>query len=322
MFMDKLLVICGPTATGKTSLGIDLAKKFDGEIVSADSRQVYVGLDIGTGKDLPKGSKSHRSKLRFKNSYIVYYEINGVRIWGYDLVGPKDKFSVGEYSRVAKVIITDIWKREKLPIVVGGTGLYIKSITDGIPTSQIPPNYKLRKRLDKKGRDELFELLRVNDPIKAASLNASDKKNPRRLIRAIEISEVNNRSRPTNDVLSIGSMCFIGLKSPRELLNERISMRVDVRLKKGVEDEIKRLFDMGVDWEDQSMTSLGYAQWRPYFVGEIERCDAVDSWKLAEKRFSKRQMTWFKRDRRVNWFDVSSKDWHKQVESLMDKWYN
>ncbi|MBU0569753.1 hypothetical protein KKB40_03150, partial [Patescibacteria group bacterium] len=187
--MKNALVICGPTATGKTSLALRLAKKLDGELVSVDSRQVYKKLDIGTGKDLPSGSK-----LKAKNSRLPeYYEVNGVKIWCYDLVEPTEEFSVGQYITIANVIIKDIETRKKLPILVGGTGLYIQGMTDGISTALIPKNARLRKLLEKKSAEELFEMLFKIAPAKATSLNSSDKKNPRRLIRAIEVAKF-----PTN----------------------------------------------------------------------------------------------------------------------------
>ena len=140
--MHQLLLICGPTATGKTHLALDLAKKFNGELISADSRQVYKGLDIGTGKDLPVNSK-----FQMENDKLGFYSINGVKVWGYDLVEPKREFSVAQYIKIANDIIKNIWERGKLPILIGGTGFYIQGIVDGIPRAQIPINNKLRNLL-------------------------------------------------------------------------------------------------------------------------------------------------------------------------------
>src|SRR3990172_2929291 len=195
--MKKLLVICGPTATGKTSLALQLANLLAsgpkgsgpvGELVSADSRQVYRGMDIGTGKDLPKKARFKITDLRFKDNTIGYYEIEGVRIWGYDLVEPTEEFSVSKYIETAGYVIDDIWRRGKLPILVGGTGLYIKGVVDGISTANIPKSLSLRMQYKEKSVDELGEILGSIDPFKLASMNASDRKNPRRLVRAIEVS--------------------------------------------------------------------------------------------------------------------------------------
>ena len=150
----KLLVICGPTATGKTQLGFRLAKQFNGEIVSADSRQVYKYMDIGTGKEWD----------------------DEIKIWGYDLVDPKESYSVSDYFREMKIVIEDVWSRNKLPIIVGGTGLYIKSLVDGIPTVDIPKNENLRKSLEKISIEEMFDKLAVLDSSKVASLNSYDSK--------------------------------------------------------------------------------------------------------------------------------------------------
>ena len=182
--MRKLLVICGPTACGKTSLALGLAKKFGGEVVSADSRQVYKGMDIGTGKDLPKNSKFEIRNSKLGGSYIVA----GVPIWGYDIADSKKGFNVAQYTKITRTIIENIFVRGKLPILVGGTGLYIKGAVDGIATAEVRPNVKLRKSLFEKSPEELFEILAQVDAIKAGSLNSSDRRNPRRLIRAIEVA--------------------------------------------------------------------------------------------------------------------------------------
>jgi tRNA dimethylallyltransferase len=277
-------------------------------------------MNIGTGKDLPV-----KSKLKIQNSKLPgFYEVNGVRIWGYDLADPKRKFSVAHYIKIAERIINDIWRRNKLPILVGGTGLYIKGIVDGIPTAQVPRNEILRKSLEKKSREELFEILKYYDSDKAKSLNSSDRKNPRRLVRAIEIArqksdfryQMSDVSQNSKDVL------FIGLTMPREDLYGRIGERVDMRLKQGFENEVNRLITSGVSWKDQSLQTLGYKQWREYIVGRITREEAMNFWKQEEKKYAKRQITWFKKERRINWFDVLEVNWRKNVEKLIRGWYS
>lgn len=186
--MEKLLVICGPTATGKTSVAIHLAKKFNGELVSADSRQVYRKMDIGTGKDLPQNSSFQFPVSSLKKQDVGFYVIDGIRLWGYDLIDPQNDFNISKYLNIAKDIIEEIWKRDKLPILVGGTGFYIKGIIDGIGTSQIPKDESLRKSLEKKDVEELFEILAQTDSVRSSKLNKSDRNNPRRIIRAIEIA--------------------------------------------------------------------------------------------------------------------------------------
>ena len=302
---NRLLVICGQTGTGKTSLAIYLAKKFNGELISADSRQVYKGLNIGTGKDINEIKKSK------------------VNIWGYDLIDPKKNFSVGNYIRFAQKTINDIQKREKLPIIVGGTGLFIKGVTDGIPTAFVPRNLKLRKNMEEKDADELFEILAQMDPIKAGSLNRSDKLNPRRLIRGIEVASWKLEGRvPRLFQKPKFELLEIGLQASLDNLSKKIEKRVDKRIKDGVEEEIKKLISSGLSWDSQSMTSLGYRQWRSYFEKKVTKKEVIDSWKKEELRYAKRQLTWFKKDIRINWFDSSKKNLIEGVEELVRKWYH
>lgn len=319
--MNKLLVICGPTSTGKTTLAIKLAKKFNGEIVSADSRQVYTGMNIGTGKDLPIGAKIKKGLF----APWGYYELDGVKIWGYDLVDPRREFSVAQYLKIAHKMIDDIAHKGKLPILAGGTGLYIKGVIDGIPTADVPKNDSLRKSLDGRSTDDLYETLANLDSLKAASLNSSDRKNPRRLIRAIEVAQyqLTKKSLPVHH--AIGNqfkVLFVGLSAPKEYLDKKIESRVSERVEMGIKDEIRKLLRMGVDWNDQSMVAMGYGQWRDFFEGGVPEEQVLDEWCRAEKAYAKRQMTWFKKDSRVKWFDVTDKSYPENVEKSVERWHN
>lgn len=297
----KLLVICGPTASGKTNLAGLLAKKFDGVIVSADSRQVYKGMDVGTGKDYVKG----------------------VTILGYDLVGPKAEFDVSKYLKFARESISDIQKSGKLPILVGGTGLYIKGVIEGIPTIEIPRNGKLRAILEKKSADALFENLSQLDALKAGSMNTSDKKNPRRLIRAIEIAQWKLAHGAIHKTIKAPttSILMIGLKAPREFLDLKVEKRVEKRISNKMVEEIKSLLSQGVSWDDQSMTSLGYRQYRDFFEGDVPEDVIVSEWKREEKRYAKRQMTWFNKQGNITWFDITKKGHEREIDKLVEKWY-
>lgn len=317
--MKKLLVICGATATGKTSLGISLAKKFKGEIISGDSRQVYQKMDIGTGKDIPKGAIYKNSN----NKTGGYYKISNIRIWGYDLVSPKEEFSVAQYTKIAREVIKDIHKRNKLPILVGGTGFYIKSVVEGIDTVEIPQNKALRNNLKKLPKDELLEKLAILDSSKAGSLNQSDKKNPRRLIRAIEIAiwKLDNMGTITKDEKLDYDTLFVGLSLPEIILFEKIKKRVLERVN-GVKEEISNLLKGGVKWSDQAMSSFGYKQWKDFFEGSKTEKEVIYKWLLGEKQYSKRQITWFKKYKDINWFDISKPKWKENVEKLVKKWYS
>lgn len=310
--MKKILVICGPTATGKTLLGFKLAKKFTGEIVSSDSRQVYKYMDIGTGKEwAPKGQGS-------------------VKIWGYDLVNPTDSFSVSDYFKEMKVAIENIWSRNKLPIIVGGTGFYIKSLIDGIATVDIPKNENLRISLEKIGVNELFNKLAELDGTKAASLNSSDKKNSRRLIRAIEIAVWNTQNGTQKQIIEKRKkildknvdLLMIGLSAPLSKILINIKNRVDKRINEGFILEVENLLKNGVSWKNQSMKSLGYKESEAFLKKGLTYEEFINQWVNNEMKYVKRQMTWFKKDKRINWFDITDKNLIKNVENLVIKWYS
>jgi tRNA dimethylallyltransferase len=319
---NKLLVICGPTSTGKTTLAIELAKKFNGELISADSRQVYKGMDIGTGKDIPKGTKI---KLPWFQKY-GYYEINGAKIWGYDLADPRHEFNVAQYIKFAGRIISDIVKRGKVPILVGGTGLYIKAVVDGIATASIPKNNLLRKNLEKATAEELFEKLAQMDSFKAGQMNASDKKNPRRLIRAIEVAmwKINNgqKEKEIAKKKKDFEVLMIGLTAPEKFISARISSRVARRVEAGIKKEVQDLLKKHVTWEMPSMSSMGYRQWKDYFDGKRSEAEVIRDWEGEENKYIKRQMVWFKKDKRIHWFDITEAKYPENVEKSVEKWYS
>ncbi|MGB9706914.1 MAG: tRNA (adenosine(37)-N6)-dimethylallyltransferase, partial [Microgenomates group bacterium] len=264
--MNKILVICGPTATGKTGLGIKLARTFTGEIVSADSRQVYKGMDIGTGKDLPVNSQFAIRNSQFGKA-IGYYEISGVKVWLYDVVEPDYQFSVADYVECASLVIKDIWRREKLPILVGGTGFYIKGVIDGVETLGIPPDWQLRKKLSNYQISKLQIMLKKIDLERWERMNESDRNNPRRLIRAIEIALKSQKSKVKSQKFNIKDKLLIGLRVDYKNLYQRIDKRVEERVKQGIVEEIKNLLKKGYNWENSALgTTIGYKEWKPYFI--------------------------------------------------------
>ncbi|MBI4028748.1 MAG: tRNA (adenosine(37)-N6)-dimethylallyltransferase MiaA [Candidatus Blackburnbacteria bacterium] len=299
---NKLLVICGPTGVGKTRLAVKLAKKFGGEIVSADSRQVYRKLNIATGKDLS--------------------ELKGIPIHLVDVADPDQTFTVAHYYRLAEGTINQIYQKNKLPILVGGTGLYIKAVVDGIDTLGIPPNNSLRQQYKSKSAEELLMILARVNPEAAGSLNKSEQYNKQRLIRRIEIAQVGNA---TNNRQHSGGVCdtlLIGLTAPDSLLKDNTNKRIDKWVKENVEGEVKTLLEQGVTWDSQAMSALGYKQWKPFFENAETRDEVIKNWKTEEYQYAKRQLTWFKKDKRVNWYDTSVSGWLGKVEKQVHKWYH
>lgn len=297
MLMQKLLVVVGPTASGKTALSIKLAQKYQGEIISADSRQVYTGMDVGTGKQ--------RSTL--------------VPIWGYDLAEPTEDFSVSHFQSFADQKIEEIALREKLPILVGGTGLYIRAVVDGIATANVPQDRLLRQRLDGCSVTELTKELKELAPEKLSTMNDSDRNNPRRLIRAIEIAL--SPVEPSAVVKKYDTL-IVGLTAPLDVLYEKVEQNIRRRIDAGVFDEVSQLLSSGVSWDSPAMTSLGYRQLHSFFSGEKTKEEAILDWIQEEKRYVKRQITWFKQDTRIKWIPIIEADFEKKVEEYIKSWEN
>ncbi len=339
----KLLVICGPTASGKTALAIKLARQFNGELISADSRQVYQGMDIGTGKDLSRNSKfqipNSKLKLKTKNHKIGYYLIQKIPVWLLDVVKPDYRFSAGDYVMAARPVIQDIWQRGKLAIVVGGTGFYIKALIGGMETLGVEPDWELRQKLFNCSIVQLFNCLKKADPERLKKMNQSDRNNPRRLIRAIEVArKIKNlkfKIKNCNLKFKIDKLLMIGLKAPRAVLDQRINQRVKERVKQGAAEEIKRLLALGYDWDNSVLgETIGYQQFRLYFEDRINLAEAVKKWQTAEHQYARRQMTWFKKTLRQTsavssaesaqgeWFDITDDAWQKKVVKLIKTWYS
>lgn len=323
--MKQLLIVCGPTATGKTNLAVYLAKKYNGELVSADSRQVYRGMDIGTGKDL-SGDRNPLSNITGtfgKSTYILSsYALGGVPIWMYDVIRPDEEFSVAHYSALATNAIRHIHSKGKLPIVVGGSGLYIKAITEGIGTINVPKDISLRRKLDRLSAEELqIELLKLS-PDQYEKLNDSDKKNPRRLIRKIEIissesPKVRISSKDQYDTY------IIGLYASKEIVKARIRSRVAERVKLGIVDEIKSLLDKGYTWDFPSLNTLGYKEWKLFLKNpnEATKSEAISEWVRNEVNYAGKQMTWFKKQQGIEWFNVDESDLTDKVAARVAAWY-
>jgi tRNA dimethylallyltransferase len=330
--MNKLLVVCGSTAAGKTALAVKLAKKFNGELVNADSRQVYRGMDIGTGKDLPASSKFkiQNSKLGIKRKeyQIGYYLISGVPIWLVDVVEPDYRFSVADYIKVAVPVIKDIWQRNKLPILVGGTGFYLRSLLGGIETVGVAPDWSLRNKLEKLTVTELQEKLKRANISRFNRMNQSDRHNPRRLIRAIEVADKDKGNLKKIETLDLKkeAIFWVGLKLPFKKLDKKITQRVKKRLASGLEKEIEGLLKKFSFGNSVLGETIGYQEWEKYFFTPQEKRggvlpEIIDSWQRAERQYARRQMVWFKKNKQINWFVADKKDLFFQVVKKVGKWY-
>ncbi len=324
--MQKLLVICGPTATGKTDLAVALANELDGEVISADSRQVYRGMDIVTGKDLPANVSSQSRTVQTPSGQYEtpVYSIEGIPVWMYDVVRPDEDFSVANFHRLATAVISDVSMRGKLPILVGGTGFYIRAVTAGIETLTIPPDPSLRQMAKAMTVSQLQTLVRERAPEAWQQMNASDRGNPRRLVRKIEIAAA---SVETQEVSVEYDMFSVGLRAPKKILDERINARVDDRMAKGAIEEVVSLQEHGYGWTLPSMSALGYQELREVVQSRgteeyEDRCKrAAGAWKLHERQYAGRQMTWFAKQPGIRWFDVSDSVFRNRIFDEVRLWY-
>jgi tRNA dimethylallyltransferase len=282
----KVLVILGPTASGKTSLSVKLAKEFNGEIISADSRQVFRGLDIGTGKDLKEYGKT------------PYHLI--------DVVNPEEEFNLAKYQKLANKAIKDILSRGKLPIITGGTGLYLQAIVDGYELNKHIPDPIRRAELEKKTVLELYQILEQEKPEFASSINNSDKNNPRRLIRYIEIMEGGETPKKVSQKKTPYNFLLLGLRQDDEEMRIRIIKRIKDRLdNEDMIGEVERLLDNGTSINWLNSLGLEYRHIAWYLQDKLDYDEMVERLGLATYRFAKRQKTWFKRwekqGRIINW---------------------
>lgn len=290
-----LVVICGPTATGKSDVGVQIAEKLNGEIISADSMLVYRGMDIGTAKPTP-------SEMRGINHHLI------------DIVEPDQEYNAALYQEQARAIIADIMNREKLPILVGGTGLYIRAVIDDYDFSGARGSEVYRKKLlkdaEEHGAAKLHERLREIDPGAAAKLHPHD---IRRIIRALEVykytgTPISSFHKIDRSRKSIYNLLMFGLSLEREKLYKIIEQRVEFMIQTGLVEEVQRLLNRGVLPELSSMRGLGYKEIIEYLQGKRSLAQSVEILKRNTRRFAKRQMTWFRRDHRIKWLNVDQDD--------------
>lgn len=289
---QKIIVIIGPTAVGKTKLSIELARMYNGEIISGDSMQIYRGMDIGTAK-------------------IKQTEMEGIPHHLIDIKNPDEEFSAAEFQELVREKITEISARNKLPIIVGGTGLYIQSAIYDYHFSEAPsdPDFRrgLEMRAEAEGNQVIHDELMKIDPISAEEIHPN---NVRRVIRALEIYHCTGKTKEETQANQSPELIYdtalIGLTMERDRLYERINLRVDLMVEEGLLDEVQALHDQGLR-DCQSIQAIGYKEIYLYLNGKISLVDAIEMLKQNSRRYAKRQLTWFRNKMQVKWFDMGDR---------------
>ena len=289
---QKTIIILGPTSSGKSEVAIRIAKQFNGEVISADSRQVYKDMDLGTGKVEGRWYATSRGKI-FYSDGIPHHLI--------DFRSPRGEYNVSHFQKDCLRLIREISKLDKVPIICGGTGFWISAIVDGLVLPKVKPDPVLRKHLDKSSTDKLFETLKKLDPLRA---NTIDRKNKIRLIRAIEICKaVGKVPKPKqNSKIENNQFLQIGIDWPQDLLDQKIRVRLNYRLRSGMVKEVIMLKNKyGLGWKKIQSFGLGYF-WIPEFLlGGIDEAQLKQNVFCAERNYAKRQRTWFKRNKEIFW---------------------
>jgi tRNA dimethylallyltransferase len=296
-----LLVIVGPTAVGKTELSLKMANEFTGEIISADSRLFYQGMDIGTDKP--------SFKIR---AHVPHHMI--------DICRPDETITLGHYLRSARVIINNVQNKGRLPILVGGTGQYVRAITEGWTVPEVAPLPTLRDQLDRLDDQELFRWLSCLDPASASKI---DQRNRRRIIRALEVTLITGYPMSfLQRKVSPGYDCkIIGLTCDREVLYRRIDERVEKMMAGGFLAEVESLRKSGYRRELPAMSGLGYRQLLAYLDGENTLDEAIERIKFETHRFARQQYNWFRIDNHeIDWFDVQESDWSDLIQYAVTDW--
>lgn len=300
--MDKVLVVVGPTGVGKTNLGVLLAKRYNGEVISGDSMQIYRQMDIGTAKVTKEETQG-----------IVHHLI--------DIKDPQDTYSVKDFQDTVRLSIQDIVSRGKTPILVGGTGLYIKAALYDYSFNESTSNHQLYKeKYAHLTNQELYQYLLEIDAKSATELHYN---NRQRVLRAIEIYESTGiRKSETigqQEHICLYNAFFIGLTLPREVLYQRIDQRVDVMISKGLPQEVESLMQQGYTSELQSMKAIGYKEWFAYYQKEQTIEQTIALIKKNSRNYAKRQYTWFKNQLPIHWFEVNLTDFNQTVEAVIQQ---
>lgn len=315
----RAAIIYGPTATGKTELGINMAKKFDAELISADSRQVYEGMDIGSGKT------AFDSQVEKHKSFWI---VDGVRINGFDLAEPEEKFTAADFIIHATNSINRLAKEKKVPIIVGGTGFYIKTLISGLGSIGIPANEKLRRQLENISVSRLYQKLQSVNPKRALSMNQSDRQNPRRLTRAIEIAlsnkklKIKKQKENENLKFKIENYFLVGLTASNDYLYLKSDNWLIERIKHGLVEEVESLIKSGISTEWLENLGLEYRWFTRYLSGQISKDEAINRLKGDTHNFIRRQKTYFKQFKSIEIFDIQTSHHKLKIKETFAQFIN
>ncbi len=333
--MKKPLLIVGPTSSGKTSLSLWLASNplFQGrvDILVVDSKQAYKEQDIVTGKDLP--SDFRQETIQIQGTPVSIYTDGIIRIFGLDMVEPNQDWSLAQFLSYAQLVKECVEADNRILFIVGGTPLYTLSLFKAPKTSAVGPNQSLREELGACSVEELQQRLRRLDRRRFEHMNLSDQRNPRRLIRAIEIAVSKHmrdgwipqkqvRSPLFVSIFSIGDVNWIGLLVDKETVEQRIEARVRERIVQGAIQEYTFLKDSFPDWKPEAKLALGYFDIERFVDGQVNKEELLSLWTKHEVQYAKRQMTWWKREKHIQWVDTSNSNFKEEVLQMAIGWYN
>ncbi len=301
--MRKIIIIVGPTGVGKTSMSIELAKRFNTEIISGDSMQVYKEMTIGTAKVTPE-------------------EADGIPHHMVDTFSYRDEFNVKVFQKEARKVIDELSNENKLPIICGGTGLYIKSLYYDYEFNEEVEDLEFKEFLKSRSIDECWKMLQHVDPKACETMHPNNTKRVRRAIMRAHLGKTKSEVEETQEHKEIYDAYVIGLTAPREIVYDRINQRVDIMFANGLEEEVQNLICKADDWNLQSLQGIGYKEWKGYFQGNNTLEEVSELIKKNSRNFAKRQYTWFNNQMNVHWYDITEEGYKETLFNDLDTWLN
>lgn len=299
--MKKIMIIVGPTGVGKTSLSIDLAKKYNTEIISGDSMQVYKEMSIGTAK-------------------VTQEEAQGIPHHMVDTFSYTDDFNVKVFQVEARKVIEELSEQGKLPIVCGGTGLYIKSLYYDYEFNEEVEDLGFKEFLKSRSIDECWKMLNIVDPKACESIHPNNTKRVRRALMRAHLGKTKSEVEEIQEHKPVYDAYVIGLTAPRETIYDRINHRVDIMVEQGLEEEVRALIHDESDWKRNSLAGIGYKEWKPYFEGTCTKEESIELIKKNSRNFAKRQYTWFNNQMQVHWYDITEENYKENLYQDIEKW--